>query len=121
MSRKKPPALDPNVFRHAMSGLLVLTGLFHLGVGLLGDAGEMKAALIVMGVVYAALGAYVRAGGRTAVLIAMIVTAAGLGVGGMQYVSRGGPVSLPLMFFIDVLILTAGGAWLARMAKRTRA
>ncbi|GAB4518328.1 MAG: hypothetical protein Kow00133_03270 [Amphiplicatus sp.] len=121
MSRKKPPPLDPNVFRHAMSGLLVLTGLFHLGVGLLGDAGEMKTALIVMGVVYSALGAYVRAGGRTAVLIALVVTAAGLGVGGMQYASRGGPVSLPLMFFIDVLILAAGGAWLARTAKKTRA
>lgn len=101
-----------NVLRHAISGLLLGTGIFHLVVALIGSSEALRAPLALFGVLYTILGLWTRTGGRTSVLSALIVTALGLGLGGAQYVQNGGPLALPAMFAIDIAILVLGGIWL---------
>lgn len=114
MSKKKPIPLDPSAFRQIMSGLLILNAILHLGVALLGVAGDLRTPLLVFGLIYAGLGAWVRGGGRAAVLMGLVFAALGLGLGGVRYFEQGGPVLMPLMFLLDILVLVAGGVWLTK-------
>lgn len=101
-----------NPFQHPISGLLIATGIFHLIVALIGSTDALRMPLGLFGVLYTVLGIWVRRGGRTSIQSAMLVTALGLGLGGNQYLTEGGPIALPVMFAIDVIILVLGVLWL---------
>lgn len=112
--------MKPQTLRHLIIGLLLLTGIFHLTVALLGAAPGLGLPLTIFGVLYVGLSFYVRADtndgsknhSRNAILASMVVCAVGLALGGSNYLSNGGPVALPLTFLIDVAIITAGVMWL---------
>ena len=120
MSRKSAPkGLDAATVKYVMSGLLILTGIIHLFVGAFMGANDPKAGVLAFGVIFLAAGAYVRAKGRTPVFVAMAASALGLAIGGATYLMQGGPISLPLMFFIDVLVLLAGAKYLSLEGTKT--
>jgi hypothetical protein len=106
--------MNPYRLKKAMAALLVGTGALHLIVGLLGPALAIGTAILIFGVIYFALGFYVLPGGRTAVLVAMAITALGLVLGGQSFIINGGPITLPIMFLIETLILAAGALWLLK-------
>lgn len=106
--------MNPIVLKKSMAGLLLATGAFHLIVALLGPAMDLGAAIMTFGVIYFLLGFYVLPGGRTAVLIATVMTTLGLALGGQNFLVNGGPITLPIMFFIDTLIIGAGALWLVK-------
>lgn len=107
--------MSPAMLKQAASILLIATGVFHLIVAAFGGApSEIKIPLAVFGVAYFGLGIWTRMGGRTAMLTAILVTALGLALGGQNYLANGGPVTLPIMFAIDVVILAAAGLWLLK-------
>ncbi len=119
--------MKPQTLRHLIIGLLLLTGIFHLTVALLGAAPGLALPLTVFGALYVGLSFYVRADtndgskthSRNAILAAVVVCTVGLVLGGSNYLSHGGPVALPLMFLVDVAILAAGIMWL--MAAKSKA
>lgn len=98
----------------AMAVLLVLTGIFHLAIAMTGDVGSLKLGLSIFGVIYFLVGIFVFPGKHTAVRVAMVMTALGLGLGGYEYVLHGGPIALPIMFLVDVVVLALGGVWLVK-------
>ena len=107
--------MTPAILKQAASILLLATGVFHLIVAAIGGAAsDLKIPLAMFGVAYFGLGIWTRMGGRTAMLTAILVTALGLVLGGQNYMRNGGPVTLPIMFVIDVLILAAAGMWLLK-------
>lgn len=112
--------MNPLFLKKSMAGLLVATGAFHLIVALLGPAMDIGTAIMTFGVIYFLLGLYVLPGGRTAVLLAMLMTGLGLVLGGQNFFANGGPITLPIMFFIDTLILGAGAMWLLKTGSTTR-
>ena len=103
--------------KNLMSILLIATGVLHLVVAAIGAPENLKIPLAVFGALYAGLGVWVRSGGRTAVLAALATTIVGLVLGGSNYVQNGGPVTLPVMFLIDLIVLGAGGMWMLKSAK----
>jgi hypothetical protein len=107
--------MTQTILKQTASVLLLATGVFHLIVAAVGGAAsELKIPLAVFGVVYFGLGIWTRMGARTAMLTTVLVTALGLALGGQNYLANGGPVTLPIMFVIDVLILAAAGLWLVK-------
>jgi hypothetical protein len=106
--------MNPLILKKTMAGLLISTGSFHLIVALLGPALAIGTAIAVFGLIYFLLGIYVVPGGRPAVLIAMVFTGLGLAVGGQNFLQHGGPITLPIMLFIDTLIIAAGALWLIK-------
>lgn len=100
--------------KHTVMLLLLFTGVFHLIVSATGAPADIRVPLAVFGLLYFGLGLWTRMGGRTAMLMVMVVTALGLGLGGSNYLQNGGPVTLPVMFLIDIAVLALGGAWLMR-------
>ena len=100
-----------------MSILLIATGVLHLVVAAIGAPENLRIPLAVFGALYAGLGVWVRSGGRTAVLAALITTATGIALGGSNYAQNGGPIALPAMFLIDLVILGAGGMWMVKTGK----
>jgi hypothetical protein len=100
-----------------MSVLLVSTGVLHLVVAFFGAPAELRAPLAVFGALYAGLGVWVRSGGKPAVLTAMATVVVGLVLGGANYLQNGGPVTLPVMFLIDVVVLGAGVLWVTKSGK----
>lgn len=97
--------------KRGMAGLLVLTGVLHVIVGLTGDVGTMKTGVLLFGVAYFLLGLFVYSGAGVAVRTAMVFTALGLALGSYNYFQHGGPASLLVMFAIDMAVLVLGGVW----------
>ncbi|MEE2692806.1 MAG: hypothetical protein VX640_14830 [Pseudomonadota bacterium] len=118
MKKKTPKGIDAPTLNYLISGLLVLTAILHLGAGALMGESELKVPILVFGVLFLGAGVWVRKGGRPAVLGVMGLSALGLALGGSKYLQQGGPVSMPLMFLIDVLVIAAGAAWLNLTRKK---
>ncbi len=113
--------------RHLIIGLLLATGVFHLAVALVGAGGEGRALpLTVFGFIFIGLSFYVRADvkdgsknhSRNAIIATIIACIAGLGVGGTSYAQSGGPLALPIMFLVDIVIIAAGVWWLVKTTKK---
>lgn len=109
--------------RHLIIGLLLTTGIFHLAVALVGAGGEGRGLpLTIFGFLYITLSFFVRSDtedgskshSRNAIVATIVLCTAGLGLGGADYMSNGGPLALPIIFFIDVIIIAAGAWWLAK-------
>lgn len=109
--------MTPARMIQTMSVLLIGTGILHLVVAAIGSPPDLRLGLAVFGVAYTGLGFWVRSGGRTSVLVTLIVTALGLGVGGTAYLQNGGPITLPVMFLIDFVVLGLGGMWMMKTQK----
>ena len=120
--------MKAKTLRHTIIGLLMFTGVFHLAVALLNAAPGLALPLTVFGFIYTGLSFYVRRDvhkgaktpGRTAMILTVIVTLTGLSLGGATYIQNGGPVALPIMFVIDVMIIVAGVMWLMKVRKKAR-
>ena len=115
------------MIRHLIIALLMFTGIFHLAVALLGAAPGLGWGLTAFGFLFIGVSFFVRRDvrkmtkkerkkdeDRFGILLAMGAAAAGLVIGGGAYLSTGGPLALPFMFVIDIAIIAAGGAWLAK-------
>lgn len=100
--------------KNILSVLLIGTGVLHLAVAAFGAPPDIRLPVGGFGVIYSALGFWVRGGARRSILATIVVTLAGLGLGGSNYLQNGGPVTLPIMFLIDIAILGAGGLWLMK-------
>ena len=111
--------MTPQVLRHLIIGLLMLTGIFHLAVALLGSAAGLAAPLAGFGFLYIIISFYVRrdtndgskTGSRNAIIAAIAACTVGLTVGGARYLTGGGPGALLIMFLIDIVIIAAGVMW----------
>ena len=103
--------------KNLISVLLIATGVLHLAVAVIGAPADIRVPLAVFGAIYAALGVWVRSGGRPAVLAAMAATLTGILLGGSNYIQNGGPVTLPIMFMIDLAVLGAGALTLLKSDK----
>lgn len=114
--------------RLMMIALLSLTGIFHLLVAMLGVAPGLGIPLTVFGVIYSVLGFYVRkdtndgskSHSRNAIIASIVACTAGLALGGSNYFTNGGPLALPIMFVIDIVIITAGVMWLMQMRAKAK-
>lgn len=109
--------MAPAMLKNLMSILLIATGVLHLVVAATGAPADLQLPLAVFGALYAALGVWLRRGGKPAVLAAMAATITGLTLGGSQYIQNGGPMTLPVMFLIDVIVLGTGALWLMKSGK----
>jgi hypothetical protein len=119
--------MKPQVLRHLIIGLLMGTGIFHLAVALLGGAPGLGLPLTAFGLIYIVISFFVRRDtndgskthSRNAIIAAIAATTIGLSLGGANYVSNGGPIALPIMFVIDVLIIAAGVMWLMKAGAKS--
>jgi len=109
--------MTPASLKNLMSILLIATGVLHLVVAAIGAPSSLQLPLAAFGALYGALGALLQRGGKPVVIAAMAATATGLVLGGANYAQNGGPISLPVMFLIDLLVLGAGAMWFARSGK----
>lgn len=109
--------MTPDKLKNLMSILLIATGVLHLVVAAIGAPENLKVPLAVFGALYAGLGVWVRSGGRSAILAALVTTVTGLVLGGSNYAQNGGPVALPVMFLIDLVVLGAGVMWMLKSGK----
>jgi len=109
--------MTPDKLKSLMAILLIATGVLHLVVAAVAAPDALRVPLAVFGALYAGLGVWVRSGGRTAILSALAITSLGLVLGGTNYLQNGGPVTLPVMFLIDVAILGAGVLWMMKSGK----
>lgn len=121
--------MKPQNIRHLIIALLMTTGVFHLAVALLDAGSGLGWPLTAFGLVYIGLSFYVRrdvqqgltkrqkkkAVSRAPIIVTMAVTAVALAIGGARYIMEGGPMALPLMFFIDGAIIAAGAWWLMKV------
>jgi lipopolysaccharide export LptBFGC system permease protein LptF len=118
--------MKARTLRHLIIGLLLATGVFHLAVALLGGGDGRALGLTIFGFIYIALSFYVRSDvkdgsknhSRNAIIATIIACTAGLGLGGASYVQNGGPMALPLMFLIDLIIIAAGAWWLLKTSAK---
>lgn len=115
--------MTARTLRHLIIGLLLVTGVFHLAVALLGAGGGGWALpLAIFGFIFVALSFYVRADvkdgsknhSRNAVIATIVACLAGLALGGAKYAQEGGPGAMPIMFAIDIAIIAAGVWWLMK-------
>ncbi len=109
--------MAPANLKNLMSILLIATGVLHLVVAAIGAPQALQAPLAIFGALYASLGVWVRRGGKPAVMTAIAVATTGIVLGGANYMQNGGPITLPVMFLIDVIIIGAGGLWLMKSGK----
>jgi len=117
--------MTARTLRHLIIGLLMATGIFHLAVALLGSQDDLRLPLAVFGVIYTLLSFYVRrdigdgsaSGSRNAIIATMVACTLGLGLGGQNYLANGGPIALPIMFAVDVVIIGASLMWLMKTSK----
>lgn len=102
--------------------LLMVTGIFHLLVAMLGAAPGIGWPLAGFGVLYTVISFYVRrdtsdgskSHSRNAIIAAIAACTLGLSLGGANYLSNGGPAALPIMFLIDIVVIGAGVMWLMK-------
>ncbi len=117
--------MKARTLRHLIIGLLMVTGIFHLAVALIGGDGR-GVPLTIFGFIYLGLSFYVRADiddgsknhSRNAIIATIIACTIGLGLGGASYAQAGGPAALPMMFLIDIFIIAAGVWWLVKTGKK---
>jgi len=117
--------MKARTLRHLIIGLLMVTGIFHLAVALIGAEG-LALPLTVFGFIYIGLSFYARADvkdgsknrSRNAIIATIVACTAGLGLGGANYAQGGGPAALPIMFLIDIVIIAAGVWWLMKTGKK---
>ena len=117
--------MKARTLRHLIIGLLLLTGIFHLAIALLGAEGQ-AAPLAVFGFLYIGLSFYVRADtndgsknhSRNAIIATIAACTVGLTLGGGNYLQNGGPAASPILFLIDVIIIGAGIWWLFKTGKK---
>lgn len=109
--------MTPAKLKDLMSILLIATGVLHLVVAAVGAPDDLKAPLAVFGALYAGLGVWARTGGKPAILTAMAATLTGIALGGTNYLQNGGPITLPVMFLIDVIVIGAGALWIIKSGK----
>jgi len=101
--------------RFLIIALLMVTGIFHLLVAMLGAAPGLGWPLAGFGVLYTMLSFFVRRDtndgsknhSRNAIIATIAACLAGLTLGGANYLSNGGPLALPIMFLIDIASLSA--------------
>ncbi len=119
--------MKARTLRHLIIGLLLANGIFHLIVALIGAGGDGRALpLTVFGFIYIGLSFYVRADvkdgsknhSRNAIIATIIACTAGLGLGGASYAQSGGPLALPIMFLVDIVVIAAGVWWLMKTTKK---
>ncbi len=118
--------MKAKTLRHLIIGLLLATGIFHLAVALIGGGDGRALALTVFGFLYIGLSFYVRADvrdgsknrSRNAVMATVAACTAGLGLGGASYAQDGGPLALPIIFLVDIIIIAAGVWWLMKTTKK---
>jgi len=119
--------MKPRALRHLIIGLLMGTGIFHLTVALLGLGAGLGLPLSIFGIIYLVISFYVRRDtndgsknhSRNAIIAAIAACTIGLTLGGSNYISNGGPVALPIMFMIDIIIIVAGVMWLLKVRAKT--
>ncbi len=117
--------MKAQTLRHLIIALLMLTGIFHLAVAMLGAEGRALP-LTIFGFIFLGLSFYVRAdvkdgsknNSRNAIVATIIACTAGLGIGGTSYAQAGGSAALPIMFLIDIVIIAAGAWWLMKTGKK---
>ena len=120
--------MKAKTLRHLIIGLLLATGIFHLAVALIGGGDGRALPLTVFGFIFIALSFYVRSDvkdgsknkSRNAIIATIIACAAGLALGGTSYAQSGGPLALPIMFLIDIVIIAAGVMWLLKTGAKAR-
>lgn len=120
--------MTPQNLRFLIIALLLLTGIFHLAIALLGAAPGLGAPLTVFGLLYTGLSFYVRADtndgskshSRNAIVATMIVCTVGLTLGLANYVSNGGPSAMPVMALIDIAIIAAGVMWFMKIRAKAK-
>jgi hypothetical protein len=105
------------MLKNLMSILLVATGVLHLVVAAVGAPADLQLPLAVFGALYSALGVWLRRGGKPAVITSVAAATTGIVLGGANYIQNGGPMTLPVMFLIDVLVIGAGALWLMKSGK----
>lgn len=111
--------MKPRTLRHLIIGLLLVTGVFHLAVALVGAAPGLGLPLAAFGFIYTGLSFYVRRDvkdgsknhSRYAILASLAAASVGLTLGGAHYLENGGPLALPIMFAIDIAIIAAAVMW----------
>ncbi len=118
--------MKAKTLRHLIIGLLLATGVFHLAVALIGGGEGRALPLTVFGFIYIGLSFYVRSDvkdgsknhSRNAIIATIIACTAGLGLGGASYAQSGGPLALPIMFLVDIVVIAAGVWWLMKTTKK---
>lgn len=119
--------MSAKTIRHLIIGLLMFSGVFHLAVALLGSAPGLGLPLAAFGGIYTIISFYVRRDtndgskthSRNAIIAAIVACGAGLSLGGMHYLGNGGPIALPIMFLIDVVVIGAGIMWIMKIQAKT--
>lgn len=106
--------MTPEQAKRIVSLLLLFTGGLHLVVAYFGGVPDIRIPLAVFGVSYSALGYWSQFGGRPAIITIIVVTALGLTLGGVNYLMNGGPLSLPVMFAIDIAVIGLSAFWLMK-------
>ena len=94
--------MKAKTLRISIVGLLMLTGIFHFAVALIGAEG-LALPLAGFGVVYTGLSFFVRSDtndgskshSRNAIIASIVACLAGLSLGGQHYIIHGGPAALP--------------------------
>jgi hypothetical protein len=109
--------MTPEQAKRIVSLLLLFTGGLHLVVAYFGGVPDIQIALTLFGVSYSALGYWTQFGGRPAMTATLVVTTLGLTLGGFNYLTNGGPLSLPVMFAIDIAVIGLGAYWLRAQQK----
>lgn len=120
--------MKARTLRHLIIGLLLATGIFHLAVALIGGGDGRALPLTIFGFIYIGLSFYVRSDvkdgskshSRNAIIATIIACTAGLGLGGSSYMQDGGPLALPIMFLIDIIIIAAGAWWLMKVGSKSK-
>jgi hypothetical protein len=86
-------------------------------VAALGAPADLRLPLAAFGALYGVIGVLLQKGGRPIVLAATGAVLLGIVLGGANYLQNGGPVTLPVMFLIDMVVLVAGAMWLTKASK----
>lgn len=118
--------MKAKTMRHTIIGLLMATGIFHLAVALLGAEARLSAVLAIFGLIYIALSFFARrdtndgskSHSRNAIIATVIACVIELGLVGFHYVQHGEPMALPLMLFVNVVIIGFGAMWFKHRKKK---
>lgn len=109
--------MNAATLKRLMSVLLVATGVLHIVVAVAGAPDALRIPLAAFGALFGTLGVLLQRGGRPIVIASMAAGGLGLGIGGTNYLSNGGPITLPVMFLIDAIVLVCGALWLSKAGK----
>ncbi|MEZ5921593.1 MAG: hypothetical protein R3C60_09620 [Parvularculaceae bacterium] len=97
-----------------IAALLIISGILHLIVAIVGAPDGLRAPLAIFGVIFGGIGFWTIKGGRPSIIAALVACLTGLALGGSTYVRDGGPITLPIMFAIDIFVVFFSILWLFR-------